>query len=279
MWDPWIVWLHVASDSVIAISYYFIPVALIYFVHKRRDLPFHGIFIMFGAFILGCGTTHIMEVWTVWHATYLISGIAKAMTAGISIVTAVLLIPLIPKAIALPTPSRLQAINDQLEREIAKRKRTEAVLRHSEERFRLLVEKVRDYAILMLTQEGRIASWNAGAEHIGGYRAEEIVGEHFSCLYPTEDIKQGKPKRDLQLATTEGQVEDEGWRIRKDGTRFWANVVITALHDANGQLVGFSMITRDLSERRQAEQKFRALLEALSLSARCPERMRVLTVL
>jgi PAS domain S-box-containing protein len=247
---------------VIAVSYYFIPVALIYFVHKRRDLPFHRVFVMFGAFILGCGTTHLMEVWTVWHATYLIAGIVKAMTAGVSIVTAVLLIPLIPQAVALPSPSRLQEINEQLEREIAERTRAEEVLRNSEQRFRLLVETVRDYAILMLTQEGRIASWNAGVEHIKGYRAEEIIGEHFSCLYLAEDVKQGKPQRDLRQAAADGQVEDEGWRVRKNGTRFWANVVITALHDAKGRLVGFSTITRDLSERQQAERKFRALLEA-----------------
>ena len=261
LWDPWIVWLHVVSDSVITVSYYLIPTALIYFVRKRRDLPFRWVFLMFGAFILACGTTHLMEVWTVWHATYFLSGIVKAITAGISILTAALLIPLIPKALALPSPFRLQEINDRLEKEIAERTPVEEVLRHNEDRFRLLAGAVKDYAILMLTQEGRISSWNAGAERIKGYRAEEVIGEHFSCLYTAEDVKRGKPERELQLATAEGQVEDEGWRVRKDGTRFWANVVITALHDTQGRPVGFSKITRDLTERKQAEQKFRALLE------------------
>jgi len=258
LWDPGMVWLHVVSDSVITVAYYFIPIVLIFLVRTRRDLTFHWVFLMFGAFILGCGTTHLMEVWTVWHATYLLSGIVKAITAGFSIVTAALLIPLVPKALALPSPSRLQEINDQLEKEIAERTRAE----ENEDRFRLLVGTVNDYAILMLTQEGRIASWNAGAERIKGYRAEEVIGEHFSCLYPAEDVKRGKPERELQLATAEGHVEDEGWRVRKGGTRFWANVVITALRDTQGRLVGFSKITRDLTERKQAEQKFRALLEA-----------------
>jgi PAS domain S-box-containing protein len=261
-WNPWMVWLHVASDSVITVSYYFIPIALVYFVRKRRDLPFHWVFLMFGTFILGCGTTHLMEVWTVWHATYFLSGVVKAITAGVSLLTATLLIPLIPKAVALPSPSRLREINDQLKQEVAEHARVEEVLRHNEERFRLLVETVRDYAIVMLTPEGRIATWNAGAQQIEGYGAKEILGEDFSCLYPTDEVNQARPQRALQQAAADGQVEEEGWRVRKDGARFWANVVITALHDAQGRLVGFSTITRDLSERKQAEQKFRALLEA-----------------
>ncbi len=114
-------WLHVISDGIITLSYYCIPFALIYLVRQRRDLPFNWIFWMFGLFILGCGTTHLMEVWTIWHANYLLSGIVKAITAAISVVTARLLIPLIPKAIALPGPEHLHIINRELQREISER--------------------------------------------------------------------------------------------------------------------------------------------------------------
>jgi signal transduction histidine kinase len=120
-WRPEIVWLHVASDSLIALAYYSIPIALIYFVRKRRDLPFHWMFLMFGAFILSCGTTHAMEVWTIWNGTYRIAGVLKAITAGLSLGTAAALVPLMPQALALPSPARLESANRKLEREIANR--------------------------------------------------------------------------------------------------------------------------------------------------------------
>jgi len=121
--------------------------------------------------------------------------------------------------------------------------------------YRLLVQTVRDYAIFALDTEGRVATWNAGAERFKGYTPEDIIGKHFRVFYPPEDIAAGKPERELEEAIRVGRVEDEGWRIRKDGTRFWASVVITALHDASGRLVGFAKVTRDLSERRAAEQR------------------------
>src|SRR5215472_16112976 len=103
-WKPEIVWLHAISDVTITLAYYMIPVALFYFVRKRRDLPFHWIFLMFGVFIFSCGTTHLMEVWTVWHGTYRLAGAVKAVTAAASIATAALIVPLVPRALALPSP-------------------------------------------------------------------------------------------------------------------------------------------------------------------------------
>ena len=141
-----------------------------------------------------------------------------------------------------------------LRRDIAQRKRADDALLESEERFRRLVDGVRDYAVLMLDPAGRIASWNQGAERIKGYKADEILGCHFSCFYPPEDVQNGKPEHELKTAIAEGRYEEEGWRVRKDGTRFWANVVITALTDGAGKLRGFSKVTRDITERRQAEQ-------------------------
>jgi PAS domain S-box-containing protein len=125
----------------------------------------------------------------------------------------------------------------------------ETALRQSEERFRHLVEAVRDYAIFMLDPEGRIVTWNLGAERIKGYSAQEIIGQHFSKFYPEEDLRDGKPARELEIAIQDGRVEDEGWRVRKDGSKFWATVVITAIRDDGGDLIGFTKVTKDNTER------------------------------
>lgn len=127
----------------------------------------------------------------------------------------------------------------------------------SEERFRLLVESVRDYAIFMLDPQGMITSWNPGAQRIKGYEPDEVLGKHFSIFYTPEDLQINKPQRGLQTATQGEHFEDEGWRMRKDGSRFWANVVITAIRDDQGVLRGFAKVTRDLTERRQAEEELR----------------------
>ena len=138
-------------------------------------------------------------------------------------------------------------------RDVTERKRAEEVLRQSEELFRLLVGGIQDYAIFMLSPEGRIASWNKGAERIKGYEEKEIIGQHFSRFYLAEDIALGKPERELDTARKDGRLEDEGWRVRKDGQRFWASVVITALFDPDGSLRGFSKITRDITEHKRIE--------------------------
>jgi PAS domain S-box-containing protein len=134
------------------------------------------------------------------------------------------------------------------------RMRAEAALAASEEQFRMLVSGVRDYAIFLLDPTGHVVTWNAGAERIKGYRADEIVGEHFSRFYTPEDLAAGKTQHELEVASRTGQYEEEGWRVRKDGSRFWASVVLTALHDEQGRLRGFSKVTRDITERRESER-------------------------
>jgi len=124
----------------------------------------------------------------------------------------------------------------------------------SEDSFRLLVESLKDYAFIMLDPGGHVVSWNAGAERIKGWRAEEIIGQDFSCFYPTEAVQRGMPEQELKAAAKDGRFEDEGWRVRKDGKKFWANAIISALRGKDGTLLGFSKVTRDLTERKQAEE-------------------------
>jgi PAS domain S-box-containing protein len=131
-------------------------------------------------------------------------------------------------------------------------------LQESEDRFRLLVEAVQDYAIFMLDTDGRVRNWNSGAKRIKGYESAEIIGKHFSCFYPEEDLQNGKPDWELVVAAKEGRFEDEGWRVRKDGSRFWANVIITAIRDDAGKLIGFGKVTRDFTERMQLQRTLEA---------------------
>lgn len=159
--------------------------------------------------------------------------------------------------------------------DVTNRKLAERILRDNEERLRLLVQGVQQYAIFQLDPMGHVVSWNAGAERLKGYSSEEIIGKHFSVFYPQEDVTNDKPKNILAMAVRNGQSEDEGWRVRKDGSRFWANVAITALRDPNGNLLGFAKLTRDMSERREKEQALTKAKELLEL--RIEQRTTVLT--
>ena len=148
-------------------------------------------------------------------------------------------------------------------RDITERKQAEEALKESEERFRLLIDRVKDYAIYMLDPDGRVVSWNQGAERINGYRTEEIIGKHVSCFHPPAEVESGRPEEVLQIAAKLGGYEYESLRLRKDGSEFWANVDVTALRDENGQLRGYATVTRDITERKQArealEQAYREL--------------------
>jgi PAS domain S-box-containing protein len=139
--------------------------------------------------------------------------------------------------------------------------RAREVLRQSEERFRLLVEGVKDYAIFMLDPHGYVSTWNEGAKRIKGYEAEEILGEHFSIFYTEEDVERGRPEEVLRVAEAEGRYEEEGVRVRKDGSTFWANILITALRDEEGELRGFVKVTRDVTARKEAEERERLLAQ------------------
>jgi PAS domain S-box-containing protein len=185
-WKPEIVWLHAISDAIIALSYYLIPVMLVNLVRKRRDLPFHWVFIMFGLFILSCGTTHAMEIWTLWHGTYRLAGLIKAITAGASIATAIALVPLVPKALQLASPAQLQAANLKLEAEIAERMRVEEALQ-TERDFVSAVLNTVGTIIVVLDAESRVVQCNQACEQISGWRAEEMRGRVASDLFAVKE--------------------------------------------------------------------------------------------
>ncbi|MBS1955789.1 MAG: PAS domain S-box protein [Cyanobacteria bacterium SZAS-4] len=378
-WNPALVWLFVIGNSLVTLSYYSIPASLSILVSKKNGLVFHWMFILFGAFIFACGTTHLVKIWTIWHPDYWMEASLDLVTGVLSMVTAVLLWPLVPRALALPSPAQLEAeivqrkkaeekfrglleaapdaivivdkdgeihlVNAQTEkmfghlrenllgkrvdmllpdsqreerraewasmageqlssglatyesvgvradgtefpveislsplqseegvfvstaiRDITLRKVAEANLRDSEERFRLLVAGVRDYAITMLDADGNVVSWNSGAEHIEGFTPQEIIGQNFSRFHLPEERESNKPAEELAIAAREGKYEVEGWRVRKDDSKFFASVLLTSINDENGKLRGFANITRDITERKKAQESEQDLTQRLTRS-------------
>lgn len=259
-WDPRILWLHVVSDSLIALSYYCIPVILLYIIRKRRDLPFDWIFVMFGAFILSCGTTHLMEIWTVWQPHYVLSGSIKVITAGLSIATAVSLIPLVPKLLAIPSPSRLQELNEDLRKEIDGHWQTEREYQKSEERYRSLFD-LNPYPVWVYERETlRFLAVNSAAVRVYGYSEPEFLAMTIADIRPSEDVS-ALLARVPSLSSNDGERTPGAWRhCTKDGRVIDVEIKshpLTFSH-RSAELV----MAVDITERKRAERKFRGLLES-----------------
>ena len=263
LWQPGLIWLHVASDTITGLSYYAIPLALGYFVWKRPDIDFGWMFWMFAGFILACGTTHFFDVWTLWHPDYGIQGGVKAITAAISLTTAAMLWPLVPRLLLLPSRTQLRQVNEELSNQIRERNGALERLRVTEERHRLLVESVAHFAIVVLDRQGYVTNWSLGIQRVSGYTTQEIVGRHFSIFYLPEDRECGLPTRALEIAAREGRYEIEAWHVRQDGSRFWANIVIHPITDEEGQFAGFSNVMRDITAKREQEEELQRVRAAL----------------
>ena len=262
-WEPWAVWSNVVPDAIIALSYLAISLTLIYLIRRRREMLFSGMVVLFGLFIFACGLTHAMEVYNTWHGAYRLAGAIKIVTAAASLGTAIILVRLVPKILQAPGLDQALVLSETLTTERRNRSAAQRQLEESQERLGLLIEGVQDYAIYMLDPQGVIISWNTGAERVKGYKAEEALGRHFSCFFQEAEVAAGEPSQELAVAEAEGVCRREGWRARKDGSRFRANVVITALRDGQGRLRGFATVTRDITQQAEAEALMQAFNQEL----------------
>jgi PAS domain S-box-containing protein len=262
LWNPGLIWLHVISDSLITIAYFAIPVALLWFVHKRRDVGFSWMFVLFGIFIVACGSTHAMEVWNLWHANYWLAGALKAITAVASVPTAILLFKLIPAALDLPNSSQWIKANAALENEVRERRDVELDLRVSEATYRFqaeLIDLTHD-AIFVRDNESKISYWNRGAALLYGWSREEVRGR-----LSHEVLKTRFPQ---PLEEIESEVYETGYwegllvHTRKDGSEVIVSSRWALRRDVNGNPAAVLESNRDVTQRKQEEEKFRNLLES-----------------
>ncbi len=298
-WRPDLLLLHAVSDLATTVSYYTIPAALVLFAWRRQDLHFRWIFVLFGVFILACGTTHLMSVWTLWQPDYLAAGIVKAVTAVASVATAVVLLPLIPKALALPGPAQWEAVNQSLRQEIAERGQAETEVRHlnaelearvaqrtaeleaanrhlaeanrelseREQRFQCVVESA-PHAMLLADHRGHITLVNAQTEKLFGYGRDELLGCSVELLVPERFRRTHAGQRETAFAAHSARPMGSGLDLcgrHRDGRDIPVDISLTPVRSAEGEAILLSIV--DMTERKQAEAE-RAARQAAEASSR-----------
>ena len=269
LWQPAIVWLHVVSDGLITLAYYSIPVALVSFLRKRKDIPFNWVFWMFGGFIFACGTTHLMNIWTVWIPMYRLDGIVKLCTAALSMTTAVLLWPLIPKAVALPSPAQLEAANRDLRQEVLERRRAETELARSEAQTRAILETAFE-AYISMDAAGRITEWNHQAETTFGWTRDEAIGRLLvETVVPPHSRQAHLRGLALYFETGHGPALNKRMELtalHRNGREIPVEVVISAVR--LGDSVTFNAFLHDITERKAAEAQLHRTKEQAESSNR-----------
>ena len=296
LWKPGLVWLHILSDLIIALAYYSIPIALVYFVRKRQDLPFNWIFLLFGIFIVACGTTHLMEIWTLWYPTYWLSGVLKAITAIVSLYTALELVPNVPKALALPSQAQLEAINRELLHQMKQRQQAETALqaaneeleikvknrtlelaqanellrseiierswaeerlREKEAQYRSIFEATSDGLIITDLNSGQVIEANPAAYRMHGYTYEQFIG-----LNPTAFIHPDYHhlfEAFVQTVEAGGQFSAQAVDLHQNGTPFDVEVRGSALlYKGKPHILG---VVHDITKRKEAESELRVSQE------------------
>jgi len=281
-WNRDLMWLHVISDSLIGVAYFSIPFALAYFVHKRRDLPFSWMFVLFGLFIITCGSTHWMEVWTLWYPDYWLSGAVKALTAALSVPTAITLVFLIPRALTIPGVGQLRAMNESLAMQVARRERVEEDLRkvqlgletQVQERTRELANANRDLerqrewlqvilssigdAVIATDRQVKIAFMNGVAEQLTGWRRQEAEGKPLEQVFRAADVSTRTAIENPALQTLqEGRIIRLGHPcllLTKDGSEIPIDHRAAPIRDSSGQTIGAVISFRDITRERRAEK-------------------------
>jgi two-component system sensor kinase FixL len=263
LWEPGILWLHILSDAVIVSAYFSLPFALLVIIRKRKDLPFQGIFLLFGAFILLCGTTHLMGIWVLWYPDYAVEGIIKALTAIASISTFFVVVKLIPQILLLPSPSQLASVNQELR---DANNKLALLYEHSREsgqaRLRAVVDNVLD-GLITIDERGNIESFNPACERIFGYESSEAIGKNIKMLMPepyhSEHDDYLSHYRETGEAHIIGTAGREVSAKRKDGSVFPMDLSISAFQLEDGR--HFSGIIRDITARKQSEARLRAVVD------------------
>ncbi|MUG97330.1 PAS domain S-box protein [Scytonema sp. UIC 10036] len=294
LWQPALVWLHIISDFLIALAYYSIPIILVYFVRKRQDLPFTSIFFLFGTFIVACGTTHVMEIWTLWHPTYWLSGSIKSFTAIVSIYTFFEMVQLVPKALALPSPAQLEAINLELRNQIVKRQKAEEALQkandeletrvkirtnelakanvelqreinerqqieieksESEERFKATFHSAA-VGIAHVRMDGRWLLVNQKLCDIVGYTHQELLDRTFQDISHPDDLDIDLEYLRQMLAGEIQTYSMEKRYIRKDSSYVWIYLTVSLVRDSNREPKYFIAIITDITEKKKLEAQF-----------------------
>lgn len=268
LWQPELLWLHVLADALIALAYFSIPLSLIYFVRQREDVPFKGIFILFSLFILGCGTTHLMSIWTLWYPDYWVSGFIKAVTAVISVATAVAMIPTLPKALAMRSPKELEILNKSLELEVASRQKAEEALqklnleleskveqrteeyRESEQRFRSLFEAAPDF-IYVLNLEGKIEQVNKSVIDNSGYSESELI-DHPLAEFLSER-SQLTCNQEFSELLAQGNSRHEMEFICQDSTVVTMDCSCSVVGDSQEGNAYILVLQRNISDRKRME--------------------------
>jgi PAS domain S-box-containing protein len=251
-WTESLIALHVISDALIVLAYYSIPITLVYFVRKRKDLEFHWMFVCFAVFILACGTTHLMEIWSVWHANYWLSGSVKALTALASVPTAILLVKLVPHALALPSASQLNRVNESLQAEIIERKK-------AGQKLRGLLESAPD-AMVIVNREGIVVLVNSQTEKLFGYERTELLEQPVELLLPHRFRGAHHGHRGNFFASPRARAMGAGlelFGLRKDGTEFPVEISLSPIETEEGMLVMSAI--RDITDRKRAEDSVRKL--------------------